>query len=416
MRGQGRERGGTLLAQRVGLGAALVHPAPIGAAIALRRGAAAAPGRHADRHPVLVVARWTVAWSGPAATTATRAGRCWRRARTWRSAGWSGPGSATRSWTGWSSRCSAGCTRGGPTGCRSAVTMPGPGTRAAQREHTLRGRGATPRWPPRRARPGAGLRRVGGGMSRLVDGGRGRGRRRSASDCRSASCPPDRCRLAARRRLHPRPGATARRRGGAGRAGPAGGPAAGRGRPAAAAERGRARLRQRGAGHPGPAGRHRAAGAVRLPGAADRGLRGQGGDVLHHQVGAPGRPAGPVLVRASLGRVRRGAVLQRDRRRPGRAGPADLAALLGRRCRRRWRPGAPVGRRRCRSTRRATWTGSGGPGRAAAGAGAGRGGATTGSASPACVRSGEAAADAAAWATSLRRHRPTTGDEENDAT
>ena len=139
----------------------------------------------------------------------------------------------------------------------------------------------------------------------------------------------------------------------------------GRGRPAG--------LRERGPGHAGPAGRDRAAGAVRVPGAggtrASRSRRPRSSARSGRSGATP-----TVLVRASLGRYGEEAVLQQHRRRPGRAGPrrAGRAARTGR-CREpvaarvnRWGGGAAAVRRRPRDPGRR------GPGRAAADRGAGR--------------------------------------------
>ena len=186
-------------------------------------------------------------------------------ARTSRSARWCARGSATRWWTGSSTRCSAGCTPAGPTTCRSPPRCP-----ALHR----RPRDAAPRWPPpcgprsppRPGRPAQPVfATVRGGLSRAGRGGRGDGR---APRCGSARPV---------RELHPY-----RRRRGGSPSGPTRDPRpldadavilavpAAPGRPAARAgrpDRGRrgrgARLRERGAGHAGPAGGHRAARAVR---------------------------------------------------------------------------------------------------------------------------------------------------------
>ena len=208
--------------------------------------------------------------------------------------GWSGSGWATRSWTGWSSPCSAGCTPGGPTGCRSprpcrgcmrrrsgttlAAAVGGAGRLAAAAGRT--GLRQCPWWtePPRRRR------------------GRPAGARVRLGPAVASSPVPPAWQLS---RLDPRRRGARRRRGRARGAGHARRPLA-RGVPTAAASRGALDYASVAlvtlALPPGD----RAARTVRVPGAGERGIRGEGGDVRHDEVAA-GRD-GAVLVRASLGR------------------------------------------------------------------------------------------------------------------
>jgi protoporphyrinogen oxidase len=110
----GAESAAVALARRLGLGDELVHPAAIPAALSIGGRLAPVPAG-----TLIGVPGNSTASRGPRkVVTSTRAVRCWPTTKTWRSASWSAPATATRWWTGWSTRCSAGSTRAVPTGCR----------------------------------------------------------------------------------------------------------------------------------------------------------------------------------------------------------------------------------------------------------------------------------------------------------
>ena len=148
----GGESAAVALARRLGLADRIVHPTVGQAALVVDGGLRPIPGG------TLVGVPGDLARGGDGrrarrrTPTATAAGRCSApdagrlgRAR------WSGPGSATRWSTGWSTRCSAGSTPAGPTTCpwpppcRRWPAPPGWSTPWSAR--------SGPRRPPRPARP-----------------------------------------------------------------------------------------------------------------------------------------------------------------------------------------------------------------------------------------------------------------------
>ena len=168
---------------------------------------------------------------------APAASRRWPR--TSRSVRWSRAARATRSSTGWSSRCSAASTPAGPTSCRCAATMPALAAAAAPRRRLAASR--RPRRSPRRPRRPAGparcSSRCAGGLARLAADAR---REPGASPCAPASpCARSRGRRPASRSTAarcPTRRADRRRRGDRGDPGGQGGAAAARARPGGGAE------------------------------------------------------------------------------------------------------------------------------------------------------------------------------------
>ncbi|GFJ77714.1 hypothetical protein Phou_018940 [Phytohabitans houttuyneae] len=113
----GGDSAAVALARRVGLGDALVHPATGQAALALHGTLTPMPGGTllgvpADLEKVAAVARPDADLDRDGGRPLLGPGRMSRSGRS------CGGGWATRSSTGWSTPCSAACTRGGPTRSR----------------------------------------------------------------------------------------------------------------------------------------------------------------------------------------------------------------------------------------------------------------------------------------------------------
>src|SRR5690606_16973227 len=135
---------------------------------------------------------------------------------------------------------------------------------------------------------------------------------------------------------------------------------------------GPAGLCQRGPGDHGAAARDPVAGAVRVPGAGDRGHPGQSRHLLDPQVGPPGR-AGRAGAGTRLGRpVRRDRAAAPDRRRSGPAGTRRAGPDGGRAAGPAQHPRAAVGRGPAAVPARPPGPGRGRPDRAAGHLGAGR--------------------------------------------
>ena len=275
--------------------------------------------------------------------TAAAAGRGRRGRRAGARRGW-----ATRSPTGWSSRCSAACTPAGPTRCRCARRCRRWRRALADGGSLVAGRARRDR-AARRPSAGAGVRLAApaasagcrrAGRVRPVRGAHRRHRARDPPRRRPASCST----AAPCRRRYQLRGRRGRRR---------------RRRPAKAARL----LAERRARRGRRAGRHRdrahgdrdlrlrrdvdAAAGQRPAGRRARGPGGQGGDALVAEVAAA-TTGGLTLLRASVGRAGEARVLQRD--------DAELVALVRHELRRAARHHAPS-----RSTRSCTRWGGGLP-------------------------------------------------------